>query len=119
VSQDQKDRLEQQVAQAESDIPATPLSDPEASDSEVSEPRLEQDAQGVEATAATPAKRRAKRKTRLVNVAEISPRPSYWPLALAFSLAVVLFGVVSSPIVIAFGVLLVIGTAIGWIFERR
>ncbi|GAC1362459.1 MAG: hypothetical protein NVS2B12_15160 [Ktedonobacteraceae bacterium] len=116
MSQEQKNRLEQ----AEGDVPATSLPHTTADASVVEETQKAQGEEGaVEPAAAPPAKRRVKRKTRLVSVDEISPRPSYWPLALAFSLAIVLFGIIASPVVVAIGVILAIASVIGWILERR
>lgn len=81
----------------------------------------------VDAEAAAPAaeetaasgKKRGKRKTKLVNEADVMPRPSYWPFALAVAMAVMLIGVMLHPAVFILGVILVIGAIIGWALERR
>lgn len=109
MSQEQKNR--------EGDIPVTPPSPTSVDDSAVEESQKVQGEQGVEG--ATSTKKRSKRKTRLVNVEEISPRPSYWPLALAFSLAIVLFGIIAGPVVVVAGIILALVSVGGWILERR
>ena len=64
-------------------------------------------------------KKRRKSKEKWVSVEEISPKPSYWPLALTVSICVLLMGVMIHPIVIGVGVLLVIVSIVGWMLERR
>ncbi len=116
MSQEQKNRV------AEGDVPVTPLSPTSVDASAVEESQKAQEEQGSEGPAGattTPAKKRIKRKTRLVNVEEISPRPSYWPLALAFSLAIVLFGIIAGPVVVVVGIILALVSVGGWILERR
>jgi hypothetical protein len=72
------------------------------------------------ATATATKKKRVKKKQEPVDEKSIStPRPSYWPLCLAFSLAVVLAGAISSLIVLGIGVLLVVVSMVGWGLERR
>ena len=113
MSQEQKDRVEQ----VESDIAVTPLPATTAAMPEVEETqKAQEEEQG--STDAAPTKKR-KRKTRLVNVEEISPRPSYWPVALAFSLAIVLFGVIAGLVFVVIGVLLAFVSVGGWVLERR
>jgi len=126
VSQEQKN----QVAEGVSSVPqASPL--PPSTVKAVEETQKAQEGQGPEeaagsvssvdtaGTTVAPAKKRSKRKTRLVNVAEISPRPSYWPILLALSLALVLFGVIAGPVVVAVGIILALVSVGGWILERR
>jgi hypothetical protein len=64
-------------------------------------------------------KKRGKRKGRVVNVEEIMPKPSYWPLALAVSFVVLLMGMMISWIIIAIGAVLLIASVMGWSLERR
>lgn len=64
-------------------------------------------------------KKRGKKKGRVVNVEEILPKPSYWPLALAVSFVVLLMGIMISWIVIVIGAILLIASVIGWSLERR
>ena len=109
MSQEQKNR--------EGDIQVTPPSPPSVDDSAAEESQKVQGEQGLEG--AVPAKKRGKRKTRLVNVEEIAPRPSYWPLALAFSLAIVLFGIIAGPVFVVAGIILALVSVGGWVLERR
>ncbi len=115
MSQEQKDRVEQ----TESDIRVTPLPPTTAAVPEVEETQKAQEEQASTDAAPATVKKRGKRKTRLVNVEEISPRPSYWPLALAFSLAIVLFGVIGGLLFVVIGVLLALVSVGGWVLERR
>ena len=108
MSQEQKNRM--------GDIPVTPL--PPTTADAVEETRKGQEEE-LASVGVTPSKKRGKRKTRLVNVEEISPRASYWPIALAFSLAIVLFGVIAGPVVVVIGILLAIVSVSGWVLERR
>jgi Cytochrome c oxidase subunit IV len=126
VSQEQKNHVTEDVSL----VPAASPPPPPTAQA-VEETEKAQEGQGPEGTAssvgsvdtasttAAPAKKRSKRKTRLVNVEEISPHPSYWPILLAFSLALVLFGIVAGPIVVVVGVILAVVSAGGWILERR
>jgi len=83
------------------------------------------DAQGTQTsgetqpTAATPQKKRRKSKGKWFSVEEISPKPSYWPLALTIAISILLMGVMIHPIVIGVGALLVIVSVMGWMLERR
>jgi hypothetical protein len=104
VSQDQKVRVEQ-------------ILDSTPSDTEVTQQTNE--TTGAQQATGPVGKKRVRRKTRLVNVEEIMPRPSLFPLILALSLAFVLFGVMVHPIMIGIGTLLVIASIVGWIVERR
>jgi hypothetical protein len=63
--------------------------------------------------------RKRKRKIETVSEEEIMPRPSYWPLALALSLVILLFGTIAQPIIAVVGLILFIGSIIGWFVERR
>jgi cytochrome c oxidase subunit 1 len=47
------------------------------------------------------------------------PAPSFWPIVLAFSLALIAAGVVSSLIVSVVGLLLLLGAIAGWTMENR
>jgi hypothetical protein len=72
-----------------------------------------------QSTAEAPQKRRRKGKGKWVSIEEISPKPSYWPLALTVSISVLLMGIMIHPIVIGVGALLVIASIMGWMLERR
>ena len=124
MSQEQKDRVGEgrepsdttptpEVAPAEEQT--SPQEEVEVTQEAVEGPQNETEQQ--EARSKT--KKRGRRKTKLVNVEEIMPRPSLWPLALAFAVAITLFGILAGPIVLAVGVILVIVSIIGWVLERR
>jgi cytochrome c oxidase subunit IV len=49
----------------------------------------------------------------------IKPKQSYWPFALAASLAIALFGVIVHPVVLWVGVALVVVSMVGWGLERH
>jgi hypothetical protein len=51
--------------------------------------------------------------------AEQAARSSIWPLALACAVAVLCAGVITHPVVLAIGLLLVVATAAGWALERH
>ena len=72
-------------------------------------------------SAASSTKRRRKKKYRevFVDASEVMPRPSVWPIVLAFSIAVVLFGFIWNAIVLFIGVALIIVSIIGWSLEKR
>jgi hypothetical protein len=125
-----QDQVELQASQA-SHMPELPLSPlvPDASetsqevqDTEVpqhgSDPEEAASSQDVSAPQATRTRKR-KRRLEAVSEEEITPRPSYWPLALAVALVFLLLGTISHPIVMAVGAILVIGCIIGWSIERR
>lgn len=64
-------------------------------------------------------KKRVVKKGQLVNVEALVPRPSYWPIALAFSVVMFLYGAIGNEIIMGIGALLVIVCVIGWGMERR
>ena len=47
------------------------------------------------------------------------PQPSFWPLALALSVLIVAIGVLTSLIISLIGVILLIGSIVGWTFENQ
>lgn len=61
----------------------------------------------------------SKRKRRVVDVEEIMPKPSYWPLAAAASFVMLLIGMLISWIVIAIGTVMLVACIVGWSLERR
>jgi hypothetical protein len=76
----------------------------------------------ADATAAEKAPRRGKKrvkKVRQITEEELMPRPSIWPLILAFSTAVMLGGFAFNLIILGVGVIMVIVSVIGWNLERR
>jgi hypothetical protein len=50
---------------------------------------------------------------------EVIPRPTYFPAAMAFGLTLLLWGVVTSPVVLGVGLVVVVVSLIGWIGEMR
>ena len=47
----------------------------------------------------------------------VIPRPTYWPAGMALGVTFLLWSVVSSPVILAAGALLVVVSLIGWIGE--
>lgn len=124
MSQEQTNRVEQPVPVEESGTsvapPAngTPTSDSAPADQQqVSQEEVT--ATGVQPKKSPTGRKRARAKGRLVNAEEVMPRPSLWPLGMAFSLAFVLFGVVAGPIVLGIGIVLLVISGAGWALERR
>lgn len=110
VSQEQKDIVQQQeVRTSESEAIQ------EASTSDTQEKDVYVD---VPAASGKPRKKR-KFRERIVYESEISPKPSIWPLALAFSVALLLFGLIYNVYFLIIGAILVIVCIIGWVSERQ
>ena len=99
MSQKQQERIEAQETTEEA--PETPVP------------------QESQPTGETPPKKHDKKKGKWVSIEEISPKPSYWPLALTISICVLLMGIMIHPVVIGVGALLVILSVMGWMLERR
>ncbi len=105
MSQEQKEKIEQQQGDAvrEANVTANmlPIQDE---------------------TPPMPKRKARRRVVKQVNEADleaISPRASYWPLALAFAIVVFLYGAIGNPIIMGIGTFLVVASAIGWALERR
>ncbi len=49
----------------------------------------------------------------------ISPNPSLWPFALAFSMILLCLGVIIHPVVMGTGILLCVVSIVAWALERR
>ncbi len=119
VSQEQKDKVQQQ------EIATTVEESGKGENAESVETSVESATPNSEVFVELPAgsgkKRGKKRKfrERLVYESEISPRPSIWPLALAFALVVLLVGIITNIVVIGVGAILVFVTILGWGLERR
>lgn len=125
MSQKQQERLEQNVTTAEEPVEMV-QTEPVSENLEATSTPVAQDAhtadtasEGDQPVAASPQKKRKKRKTKWVSAEDVSPKPSRWPLLLTVSICVLLMGVMIHPIVIGFGAILVIGSIIGWMLERR
>lgn len=125
MSQEQKDGVEQQVLLEENGESATPLTTPTTPDSvpsqdqDLQEPQQEVTTLGETQKTHPTARRRTRARGRLVSAEEVMPKPSIWPLALAFSIAVMLFSVLAGPVVTVIGAILLVASALGWILERR
>ena len=75
---------------------------------------------GDESSTAEPKRKRRRKKVfQPAELEAMTSKPSLWPLILAFSVAVVLAGAISSRIVLGIGFVLVLGSIIGWLRERR
>jgi hypothetical protein len=88
-------------------------------DQDIQEPQQEATTLGETPQTQPAGKRRTRARGRLVNAEEVMPKPSLWPLALAFSIAVMLFSVLTGPVVAVIGAILLVASALGWILERR
>lgn len=66
-----------------------------------------------------PIKERPSKGARALRQQEFHSYSSYWPIALAFALIIVLIGVIVHPIVIGIGVVLAAVAIIGWGLEKR
>ena len=77
--------------------------------------------ESVSATDNAPARKKRRKRYRevLVDASEVMPRPSIWPLVLAFSIAVVLFGLIWNAIILFVGAALLVVSIIGWSLEKR
>ena len=71
------------------------------------------------ATTSAPVAPPKKRAKRVISEAELMPRPSFWPIALAASLALALFGFAWNAIFLGIGAILVVVCISGWALERR
>jgi hypothetical protein len=49
----------------------------------------------------------------------VIPRPTFFPAALAFGTTFLLWGLVTSPVVLGMGSLLMVVSLVGWIGEMR
>ncbi len=112
MSQEQKDRVQQQDT---AQIKNEGTQDASAPESSVKESEVYIDVPGASG------KKRKKRKfrERLVYESEISPKPSIWPLALAFAVSLLLFGLIYNVYFLVIGTVLVIVCAMGWVLERQ
>jgi hypothetical protein len=50
---------------------------------------------------------------------ELIPRSTYWPAGMAFGVTFLFWGIVSSPVVLGAGALMMVASLIGWIGEIR
>ena len=119
MPQEQKNTTQQQEVATDEKEPTVGETSVTASD-ELSEEDAEVKEVYVDVPTAS-GKKRKKRKfrERLVYESEISPHPSAWPIVLAFSIAVLLFGLVYNVYFLVAGVILVIVCIMGWVLERQ
>ena len=118
MSKEQKDIVQQQ--QVLTDEQGHLLDRNEASQEASTEPKLQENEVYLDVPVA-PGKPRKKRKfrERIVYESEISPKPSAWPLALAFSVALLLFGLIYNVYFLVIGAVLVVVCIIGWVSEQK
>ena len=50
---------------------------------------------------------------------DVIPRSTYWPATMALALTLLLWGFVTSPVVLGFGLLMVALSLVGWVGEMR
>jgi hypothetical protein len=63
---------------------------------------------------------KSKKKTReQAQVEALKPHPSPWPVALAFSLCILLVGFITYPVLLGIGIVLTIICVVAWGVERR
>ena len=78
----------------------------------------DQEAKTPEQVPEKTAKKRAKVPLE-VQERKLAPRPSFWPIVLAFTLVVTFIGVMTYPFIFVIGVILVIAAIIGWMLEKH
>ena len=66
-----------------------------------------------------PSKERPTKAVKAVQEQTFHSYSSYWPIALAFAMLIILVGVITHPIVLGIGVVLSVAAIIGWGLERR
>ena len=66
-----------------------------------------------------PRKERPSKAVKVMQEQTFHSYSSYWPIALAFALVIVLIGVIVHPIVLGIGIVLAAAAVIGWGLERR
>ncbi len=113
VSQEQKDIVQQQEARTSESEVTQGASTPDVQSSQEKDVYID-----VPAASGKPRKKR-KFRERIVYESEISPKPSIWPLALAFSVALLLFGLIYNVYFLVIGAILVVACIIGWVSERQ
>lgn len=117
-STSQQESVEQRV----SDAVAEEQEAPRAETTEDSGAPLETDAleTAEEVQSDTPTrKKRIRRKITPEEEKTISPGHSVWPLVLALALIVLFLGIILHPIVLVIGIIMLVGSAVGWIIERH
>lgn len=72
-----------------------------------------------QASSERPIKERPSKGVKALRKQDFHSYSSYWPLALALAMIIALVGVMTSPIVLGIGVVLIAAAIIGWGLERR
>ena len=119
MSQEQKNSIQQQEVRTDEQEPVQ-VKNGETQDASTLEASTKESEVYIDVPASS-GKKRKKRKfrERLVYESEISPKPSIWPLALAFSVALLLFGLIYNVYFLIIGAILVIVCTMGWVLERQ
>lgn len=119
VSQEQQDRVQQQEVRGDGQE-LVRVDNEEAQDASTPEPSAKEGEVYIDVpTSAGKKRKKRKFRERLVYESEISPKPSIWPLALAFSVSLLLFGLIYNVYFLVIGAILVIVCIMGWVLERQ
>jgi hypothetical protein len=123
VSQEQQERIQQQTSDEEQERADRLLASVSPASSEATSASDEQAAQEIDvevgSARARTGRRRIRRRTKWVDASEVMPKPSFWPLVVAFALAISIFGIMAGSIVLIVGLVLLVVSVIGWALERR
>jgi hypothetical protein len=115
VSQEQRDSVQQQAVKVDEQEAVDSQSVQDASEGSSKDGDVY-----IDVPVGTGKKRRKRRfRERLVYESEISPKPSIWPLALAFAVAITLFGLIYNVYFLVIGVVLVFVCITGWVLEHQ
>ena len=119
MSQEQQDRVQQQEVRTDGQA-LVQVNNEEAQNATAPESSVKEGEVYIDVPTSS-GKKRKKRKfrERLVYESEISPKPSIWPLALAFSVSLLLFGLIYNVYFLVIGAILVIVCIMGWVLERQ
>ncbi len=119
MSQEQQDRVQQQEVRGDGQE-LVRVDNEEAQDASTPEPSAKEGEVYIDVpTSAGKKRKKRKFRERLVYESEISPKPSIWPLALAFSVSLLLFGLIYNVYFLVIGAILVIVCIMGWVLERQ
>jgi hypothetical protein len=117
VTQDQLEtQTEVPVEQSAADVSALELEQQQSSADAPQDVSTDSQAESSEGTP----KKRAKKKARKLTEADMQPpKPSFWPLALALAIVIMMAGSAFNAIFFAIGGVLVLVCVVGWALERR
>jgi Cytochrome c oxidase subunit IV len=79
----------------------------------------EQPGQSEQQEQPVPQARRRPKVPLEVQEQRLTPRPSLWPIALAFALVFTAIGVIVNPVLLICGIVVTIIVIVGWFLERR